>query len=62
MSVVNFAKNCGAHTFNSLFPEDIENKGLVYALNILHIIEMVLLYGMIIYLGTLLFLNNSTVL
>ena len=31
-------ENCGAHTFNSLFPEDIDNKSLVYFINILHII------------------------
>ena len=41
MSLIKFAKNCGAHTFNSLFPEEIENKGLVYMLNILHIIGVV---------------------
>ena len=30
MKLLSFAKNCGAHTFNSLFPTDIENKSLVY--------------------------------
>ena len=38
MSILNFAKNCGTHTFNSLFPDDIENKFMVYSINILHII------------------------
>ena len=67
MSVVNFAKNCGAHTFNSLFPEDIENKGLVYALNILHIIGVVFIqFGillphkyLIFYIGFLMMLFVS---
>lgn len=38
MRLIKFMKNCGAHTFNSLFPEDIDNKSLVYFINILHII------------------------
>ena len=38
MKLINFMKNCGAHTFNSLFPTDIENKGLVYLINVLHIL------------------------
>ena len=38
MRLIKFMENCGAHTFNSLFPEDIDNKSLVYFINILHII------------------------
>ena len=41
MKIINFMKNCGAHTFNSLFPDDIDNKVLVYFINILHIIGVV---------------------
>ena len=41
MRLINFMKNCGVHTFNSLFPTDIENKTLVYTINILHILGVV---------------------
>lgn len=37
MRIIDFFQNCGVHTFNSLFPENIDNKGLVYLINILHI-------------------------
>ena len=38
MRLIKFMRNCGAHTFNSLFFEDIDNKAFVYTLNIIHII------------------------
>ena len=55
MKLLSFAKNCGAHTFNSLFPTDIDNKSLVYFINILHIIGVAFIqFGILLppkYLG-----------
>lgn len=67
MRLIKFMRNCGAHTFNSLFPEDIDNKAFVYTLNIIHIIGVVFIqFGillppkyLLIYIGFLIMLFIS---
>lgn len=38
MSITEVVQQCGLHTYSSLFPENIDNKFLVYFINIIHII------------------------
>ena len=49
MLILNVINKCGLHTYSSLFPDDVENKSLVYFINILHIIGV-----LVIQLGILL--------
>lgn len=43
VDLVNLVNKCGIHTYSSLFPEDIENKWLVYIINIIHIIGVLVI-------------------
>jgi hypothetical protein len=36
-----FIKRCTIHTYRSLFPNNIKNKGIVYFINIIHIIGVI---------------------
>jgi hypothetical protein len=38
-----FLYKCGIHSYINLFPPDIPNKGLVYALNTLHILGVIVI-------------------
>lgn len=38
MSITEVVQQCGLHTYSSLFPDNIDNKFLVYFINIIHII------------------------
>ena len=39
----NFLYKCGIHSYTNLFPEDIPNKGIVYTINILHILGVIII-------------------
>ncbi len=43
LDIINVVNKCGVHTYTSLFPQDIENKFLVYIINIVHIIGVLLI-------------------
>ena len=38
-----FLYKCGVHSYKNLFPSDINNKPLVYSLNILHILGVIVI-------------------
>lgn len=38
MYITEVVQHCGLHTYSSLFPKNIDNKFLVYFINIIHII------------------------
>ena len=43
MSLINIVHKCGLHTYTSLFPDDIDNKFIVYLINIIHIIGVIII-------------------
>jgi hypothetical protein len=43
MSLTNIIQQCGLHTYTSLFPDDIDNKFIVYLINIIHIIGVIVI-------------------
>ena len=43
VNMIDIVNKCGIHSYNSLFPEDIENKWLVYIINIVHIIGVLVI-------------------
>ena len=38
-----FVEKCYHHTINSLFPKDVENRGLVITINIIHVIGVLII-------------------
>ena len=43
MSILNLINRCGLHTYTSLFPDDVQNKWLVYGINMLHILGVIII-------------------
>ena len=43
MSLNKVIQQCGLHTYVSLFPNDIDNKFIVYLINIIHIIGVIII-------------------
>ena len=49
MSILNLIDRCGLHTYTSLFPDDVDNKLLVYFINIIHIIGVIIIqFGLLL--------------
>ena len=43
MSLNKVIQQCGLHTYSSLFPDDVDNKNIVYTINIIHIIGVLVI-------------------
>jgi hypothetical protein len=39
----NFLYKCGIHSYTNLFPADIDNKGIVYTINTIHILGVIII-------------------
>lgn len=38
-----FLNKCGIHSYKNLYPHDIENKGIVYTINTIHILGVIVI-------------------
>lgn len=43
MSLNKVIQQCGLHTYSSLFPDDVDNKSIVYTINIIHIFGVIVI-------------------
>lgn len=49
MDLTQVVTKCGLHTYSSLFPNDVNNKYLVYFINIIHIIGVIIIqFGLLL--------------
>jgi len=45
----NFLYKCGIHSYTNLFPVDIDNKGIVYTINTIHILGVIIIqFGLLL--------------